>query len=183
MKRAFTLNELLITIAIIGLLLIVGIPAFQKFSKSQVLYGAAKDVQNAILETQSLSLAPNSASGGSDLQGYMIVINNNGSYNIYEIKNNSGTIFKNFQLSDKLQFAPGSSIAFYFDIAQRGLISFYQQAQTAGSAIDINGANFTKIIGPQKAEIKINYIDNSTLPGKSYTITVYPETALIEVKP
>ncbi|MCL5795074.1 MAG: prepilin-type N-terminal cleavage/methylation domain-containing protein [Patescibacteria group bacterium] len=182
MQKAFTLNELLITIAIIGLLLIVGIPAFQRFSKSQVLQNSGKDIQNAILEAQSLSLAPRSASGGNDLQGYMIVISQNErSYNIYEIKNNAGTLVKNSQLPDKLKI--DSTIAFYFDIAQRGLISFYQQAQPTGdNNIDIAGANFTKIPTPQKTEIKIDYIDSSTLPGRATTVTVYPETALIEVK-
>lgn len=58
MKSGMSLIELLVTMAIIMLLLVVGVPGYRNYSYSNDLDQAAQDVKNAILETKNMALAP-----------------------------------------------------------------------------------------------------------------------------
>lgn len=56
--KGMTLIELLVSIGIVVLLLVIGVPAYRHYSYVNDLNQAAQDVKNAILETQSYALAP-----------------------------------------------------------------------------------------------------------------------------
>lgn len=86
-SRAFTLIEILITLFIIITLAAIMLPKFYNYDKETKLDIAAAEVKEAILETQSLALAPPTSS--VDIEYYKIVFNNN-SYQIFEHHKSTG---------------------------------------------------------------------------------------------
>lgn len=202
MKNGFSLNEILLTIVIISIMMVVGIPAFRNFAKYQTIVNSAKDIQNAILETQSLALAPRSASTADHLKSYAIKFSqNNPSYQIYEMRedntgtniavNNNGPV-KNYQLATGMQILSlvnfnnnisYSDVLVNFDISQRGLISFYQRqpegAQIVGETMTVDGVVYARAENINYLEIKVA---NSQIPDRTSKVNVWAETGMMEVK-
>lgn len=58
MKKAFSLIELMVTIGIMTLIFVTALPSFQKYSYINELDRATDTITSAILETQTLALAP-----------------------------------------------------------------------------------------------------------------------------
>lgn len=182
--NGFSLNEILITVALVALMLVFGIPAFGKFAKNQAVVGAAQGVQSAILEAQSLALAPQASSQTAGIKSYMTVVNQGSEpYKTYAIKNTASEEVKKYSLPKNIVIQSISTgtkaVAINFDIASRGLISFYQQVDSAQAEITIEEKNFAKIADIPSLEIKLTS-NNPAL--KPYLMIVHAETAMMEIR-
>lgn len=193
----FTLVELLVTLSIIGLLLVVGIPAFKKFSQNQVLLASAKEAKNAILETQALSLAPKISAGSvsGSLKSYRIVFDSlagdNQSFGIYEIyvdkigAETNRSLIKNFQLSQSIKLVNIQS----FIMSGTPPQEVYQADYNKKVGIDFNIAQ-KGLIGFINEDamssindidfIKLNFRDESL--NRSYWVKIWSETGLVEIQ-
>lgn len=72
-EKGFTLLELVVTIGIIGILTVMGIPAFASYEKQNAPRTSAQDIKNALLEAQTLSRANDASVKGYDY--YYVTIN------------------------------------------------------------------------------------------------------------
>lgn len=69
----FTLLELIVTMGIISILVVMGIPAFNSYAKHNATKIASQDIKNTLIEAQSLAQSPDSSHKGSDF--YYLKIN------------------------------------------------------------------------------------------------------------
>lgn len=107
----FTLIEILVTIAIVGLLLIVSVPAFRNYKYKNDLARGADMVQSAIYEAKNLALAPQVEK--SDDVGYYVIkftpASEGNEFYIYEAEDentpySSGNLVKKFDLPTGVKF-------------------------------------------------------------------------------
>ncbi|MCL5795050.1 MAG: prepilin-type N-terminal cleavage/methylation domain-containing protein [Patescibacteria group bacterium] len=130
MTKGMTLIELVVTIGIVMLLLLAGIPSYNHFANVNNLNQAADDVKSAILDTQSLALSPQenlNEAVPDQYDGYIIEFSNTSpEYYIYQVKINSDPLVKNsmpvkvFSLPTGINF--GNSQNIQFSIANQGKI-------------------------------------------------------------
>lgn len=190
MKKAFTLNELLITLAIISLMLVFGIPAFLKFSKNQTLTAASNLVESIFNETQSLSLATQIKSGEMIKSYLFLVDRDNQELKIYEIRQSGtgenavldGYEVKKYILANDVKITGISdsaiSLGINFDIATRGSINFYLPGTGGINDININGESYFAKGDSSKEEITLTHQKTQ----KSQKLTIYRETGKIDIE-
>ena len=69
-KKAFTLTELLVVISIISIMAVMAIPAFNNYEKINALRLTAEEIQNMLLQAQSLAIGPRNSSDASGNKYY-----------------------------------------------------------------------------------------------------------------
>jgi type IV fimbrial biogenesis protein FimT len=102
-NRGFTLTELMIVIAIIGLLAIVSLPGYTRFRQSWQLNG----------EAQQFASAMRTARGTAVMKNIDVVFNfdmDNNSYSYFEDTNGNGSLDNNEYQSTTYEFSPGIEI-------------------------------------------------------------------------
>lgn len=119
-----TLIELVVTIGIISILLVAGIPSYNHFANVNNLNQAVEDVKSAILDTQNFALSPQS-NKDPKYDSYQVKLSDgsNNKFNIYQ-HNTTGSLpntpVKEFTLLSGITFTTASEII--FSIANRGKI-------------------------------------------------------------
>lgn len=126
MSKGMTLIELVVTIGIISLLLVAGIPSYNHFTNVNNLNQAVDDVKSAILDTQNFAMSPQSDKE-TQYDSYSIIISDDSSdnkYNIYQYKSEDGSKnnppVKEFSLPSGIIFEGYNSIK--FSISKQGKI-------------------------------------------------------------
>jgi prepilin-type N-terminal cleavage/methylation domain-containing protein len=114
MTKGMTLIELVVTIGIVSLLLVAGIPSYNHFKDVNNLNQAADDVRSAILDTQSFAMSPEQ-SKVTIYDGYSIeFFADTSDYKIYQYNSDnpdnknlvksSSLVGVNFKSSPTIQF-------------------------------------------------------------------------------
>jgi prepilin-type N-terminal cleavage/methylation domain-containing protein len=146
--QGFTLIELLVTLFIIITLAAVIIPKFYNYDKETKLDIVAQEVKEAILETQSLALAPPTTS--SNIEYYKIIINTN-SYQIDEHKTDNAD-HPNSQaviLPDGVTFSGftnNSYVDIDFYVENRGRAQFNPLIASGQATLQLSDESSTKTI-------------------------------------
>lgn len=131
-SNGFTLVEILVTIAIVGLMLIVSVPAFRNYKDKNDLSRGADLMQAAIYETKNLALSPQTDK--KDSTGYYVIrfnsIYGNDEVAIYEAPSvdsglNDMTLVKKFDLPQglSLQLGDSDNIEIFYSIEDQGKIA------------------------------------------------------------
>ena len=103
MKRnsAYTLIELLIVIAIIGILATIGFVSFREFSRRQTLTGVLKAVKADLRSAQQFALTGQKPEGCVTLSGYLFNLSDSYVYELIASCEPSDIIIKTVDLSSK----------------------------------------------------------------------------------
>ncbi len=152
----FTLIEILVTIAIVGLMLVVSVPTFRDYKYRNDLSRGADLIQSAIYETKNLALSPQTDK--NEDTGYYVIEfisgNEGNMVSIYEAASES-TVFedmilvKKFDLPEGVVLDAGSLPAdgIFYSIEKQGeIIKPVENVEIKISHEDIIGSNNLKTI-------------------------------------
>lgn len=155
-KKGFTLVEMMVTVAIIGIMLISAIPAYGKYAERQKLNQAAKEVASVIRQAQNLALAPdeNKPSGVDSPNSYAFVCDNQ----TYEIR-----YAKDQELLTNYKTFPSLPKNISFDLSQK-IIFRIPSGKIANTG-----------------NIVIVLKDNKLTSRNTKTITINAETGQVEI--
>lgn len=140
MKKAFTLVELLISIAILIIIFSFSSPFLLRFNNSQELGSVAEEMVSVLRKTQEKSInAEMDFSWGVDFsnQGGYVIFNDNGKFEDYAINEQiilktSSTTVKFEKLSGQIEkdfeiILTRDDISYKIDINQEGMINYFKQ--------------------------------------------------------
>ena len=138
--KAFTLIELIIVFALIGLLTSLGIASYSAYNGTQSVQSGAADMQNILRTAQSraISQVKPTSCGTNPLTGYQVDITVNSQNFTLSAMCGTKQVISSRRLPANVLFANGSTTSVLFSLAS-GTVD------TAGTII-INGYGKTKTI-------------------------------------
>lgn len=138
--RGFTLVELLVVIAVLGLLLTGTYVSFRSYNQSQSMQTSVADVQQALntAKSRSLSQVKPSACGTDVLEGYQVSITQPSTFRLEVVCGGTVYMLETKKLATSITFASNTATSVRFSIATAAV-------QTPGNFV-LTGANQTKTI-------------------------------------
>jgi prepilin-type N-terminal cleavage/methylation domain-containing protein len=155
MNRGLTLIELVVSVAIVGLLAVAGAIAVAQIKDSRVLSSSAAELAVVIERARALSQAPLADPSYAGYKSYGVVIDKNGRrYSLEAGKKEDGTggkkTIETFVLDEGVSFdtlSLGGKSAIYFGIEKNGEIS---------NLTGVANPSITLIRGGESKRIKIS---------------------------
>lgn len=146
MKYGYTLIELVIAIAIMGLMVGASIAGFNTLNKRQTVLNAGKEVMSAMRVAQQRASSGTKPTGCTQLYGYSVKATiNTSTYSLSTVCSNATTVIKTYQLPTGVTFV--STFTTQFNVQTGGASgsignisvrsSYFTYTMTVGSAGDI----------------------------------------------
>lgn len=146
MKHGYTLIELVIAIAIMGLLVGASIAGFNTLNKRQTVLNSGKEVMSIMRTAQQRAASGTKPAGCTQLYGYTVKATINTSvYSLSSVCSNATTVIRNYQLPSSVTFVSTFNTQFNVqtggasgttgDISMKS--TYFTYTMTIGSAGDI----------------------------------------------
>lgn len=143
-QKGFTLIELIVVFAILGIMTMAGLSAYSVFSNSQGVQVGTADVSNMLTtaKTRAISQASPPQCSGKSLQGYMVAINIlNSQFSLSAVCGGNTYLLSTKDLPAGVTFQSGSTATVTFNVSTG--------APSNSASISLSGNGKTKTISVQ----------------------------------